>query len=98
MTELSTPVATTSTPPLSLTSGQLPRFIEPIVLGVSLAVIAALQLVLGGFNVATWLIFSALVYLLAIGVFSAIVEGGASRPTASCAAWSRRPSCSPSHR
>ncbi|QOC24750.1 phosphate ABC transporter permease PstA [Microbacterium hominis] len=75
MTELSTPVATTSTPPLSLTSGQLPRFIEPIVLGVSLAVIAALQLVLGGFNVATWLIFSALVYLLAIGVFSAIVEG-----------------------
>ncbi len=75
MTELSTPVATTSTPPLSLTSGQLPRFIEPIVLAVSLAVIAALQLVLGGFNVATWLIFSALVYLLAIGVFSAIVEG-----------------------
>jgi phosphate transport system permease protein len=68
-------VATTSTPPLSLTSGQLPRFIEPIVLVVSLAVIAALQLVLGGFNVATWLILSAVVYLIAIGVFSAIVEG-----------------------
>lgn len=67
--------AVTSSTPLSLTSGQLPRFIEPGVLALSLVLIAAVQLVLGGFEPATWLVFSAVLYLVAIGVFSAIVEG-----------------------
>lgn len=74
MTEIATPAAPASTA-LSLTSGQLPRFVEPIALAASLAVVAAMQLVVGGFNVATWLIFSAVLYLVGIGVFSAIVEG-----------------------
>lgn len=74
MTEITTQSAPPSTA-LSLTSGRLPRFVEPVALVAALAVVAALQFVLGGFNLATWLIFGALVYLVGIAVFSTIVEG-----------------------
>jgi phosphate transport system permease protein len=58
----------------SLTSGQLPRFIEPAVALGSLAVVGAVLAVLQGFMVAAWLLLSALFYLVAIGVGSSIVE------------------------
>ncbi|MDU0367607.1 phosphate ABC transporter permease PstA [Microbacterium sp. KSW4-17] len=60
--------------PLALTSGQLPRFIEPMVLAGVAIVVAVLQLLFGGFNLAAWLILTALLYLIAIGIGSAIVE------------------------
>jgi phosphate transport system permease protein len=56
-----------------LTSGQLPRFFELFALGGSLAVVAG-GFILIGFNVVGWLVVSAIVYLVAIGVFSSIVE------------------------
>ena len=68
-------VSAPTTAPLSLTSGRLPRFIEPAAFAASLVVVAVVQLLLGGFEIATWLVFSAVLYLIAMGVFSSIVEG-----------------------
>ncbi|MGB4779799.1 phosphate ABC transporter permease PstA [Microbacterium sp.] len=74
-TATTTPAAASQAPAgLSLTSGQLPRRIEPMLLVAALVVVAGIQLVLSAFNVATWLIFSALLYLVAIGVASSIAE------------------------
>ena len=57
----------------SLKSGQLPRFIEGITLGVVLLVIAGV-FALVGFSIVGWLVVSAIVYLLAIGIMSSLVE------------------------
>ncbi|MFG6403606.1 phosphate ABC transporter permease PstA [Microbacterium sp. P04] len=58
-----------------LTSGQLPRFIEPAIL-VGTAVVVALVLfaVTQTLNIGVWLFFTAILYLIAIAVASAIVE------------------------
>ena len=56
-----------------LSTGQLPRFFELYALIASLLVVAGV-FALMGFNVVGWLVVTAIVYLLAIGVFSAIVE------------------------
>ncbi|MEO6532326.1 MAG: phosphate ABC transporter permease PstA [Pseudolysinimonas sp.] len=57
----------------ALTSGQLPRFFELYALAGSLAVCAGV-FALMGFNLVGWLVVSAIVYLIAVGVFSSIVE------------------------
>jgi len=56
-----------------LTTGQLPRFFELYALVGSLAVVAGAFALLG-FNLVGWLVVSAIVYLLAVGIFSSIVE------------------------
>ncbi|PJJ61931.1 phosphate ABC transporter permease PstA [Compostimonas suwonensis] len=57
----------------SLTSGQLPRFVELYLLGASL-VVGALVLMLMGFNVVGWLVLSAIIYLIALAILSSVVE------------------------
>jgi phosphate transport system permease protein len=57
----------------SLTSGQLPRFFELYALAGSLAVVAGVFMLMG-FNLVGWLVVSAIVYLIAVGVFASIVE------------------------
>jgi phosphate transport system permease protein len=57
----------------ALTSGQLPRFFELYALVGSLIVCAG-AFALMGFNLVGWLVVSALVYLIAVGVFSTVVE------------------------
>ncbi|MDQ4214411.1 phosphate ABC transporter permease PstA [Microbacterium capsulatum] len=62
----------------SLHAGRLPRYSELYTLLGALAVVAAVFALLagnGGFNIVGWLIVSAVVYLLAIAVLSAIAEG-----------------------
>ena len=80
---MSAPTSTTSTRPPSnrpvsakdLTTGQLPRFIEPILLGIVSAVVALVLFVITRhLNIAVWLVFTAVVYLIAIGISSSIVE------------------------
>jgi phosphate transport system permease protein len=56
-----------------LSTGQLPRFFELYALVGSLLVVAGV-FALMGFNVVGWLVVTAIVYLVAVGVFSAIVE------------------------
>ena len=56
-----------------LTSGQLPRFFELYALVGSLLIVGGAFLLMG-FNVVGWLVVSAIVYLVAVGVFSSIVE------------------------
>ncbi len=56
-----------------LSTGQLPRFFELYALVGSLLVVAGV-FALVGFNVVGWLVVTALVYLIAVGVFSALVE------------------------
>jgi phosphate transport system permease protein len=75
---MSSPIAPSPVPipeHVRLTSGKLPRFIEPIVL-VVMAVIVALTLlvVTQTLNIALWLILTAVLYLIAIGVGASIVE------------------------
>ena len=66
---------THQSPSRSLTSGQLPRFIEPMVLVGTLVVVGLVVFLLTQtFNIGVWLFFSAVVYLVAIGVGSSIVE------------------------
>jgi phosphate transport system permease protein len=57
----------------TLTSGQLPRFVELYVLGVALIVSAGI-LALIGFNIVGWLVVAAILYLLVLGVMSSLVE------------------------
>ncbi len=59
----------------ALTAGRLPRFAEPSIAGGTFAVVAVVMLLLQGFALVPWLIVSALLYLVAIGVGSTIVEG-----------------------
>ena len=56
-----------------LSTGQLPRFFELYALAASLLIVAGV-FALMGFNVVGWLVVTAVVYLIAIGVFSTIVE------------------------
>jgi phosphate transport system permease protein len=58
----------------TLRSGQLPRFIEPIVLVAAAVVMAVVLLIAQHFNVGLWLFFTAIVYLVLIGVLSSIAE------------------------
>jgi phosphate transport system permease protein len=57
----------------SLKSGQLPRFIELYLAIGALAVTAGIFVAVG-FSVVGWLVLSAVVYLVAIGVVSSLVE------------------------
>ncbi len=57
----------------SLTSGQLPRFVELYTLLAVLGVCAVVFAMLG-FNLVGWLVVSAIVYLIAVAVLSSIVE------------------------
>jgi phosphate transport system permease protein len=59
--------------PNSLTTGQLPRFAELYALGGALAISAAV-LALVGFNVVGWLVLTAIVYLVGLGIVSSVVE------------------------
>ena len=62
-------------PPVTLTSGQLPRWIEPVALVAVAAVIAAVLLLLArDLNIGVWLFLTAIAYLVVIGVGSSIVE------------------------
>jgi phosphate transport system permease protein len=56
-----------------LASGQLPRFFELYAL-LGALVISGLALLLMGFTVVGWLVISAILYLVGVGVFSSIVE------------------------
>jgi phosphate transport system permease protein len=56
-----------------LTSGQLPRFFEAYALVTSLLVVGGAFLLMG-FNLVGWLVVTAIVYLVAVGVFASIVE------------------------
>jgi phosphate transport system permease protein len=60
-------------PANALTSGQLPRFAEVSIIGGS-AVASGLVLMLLGFNLVGWLVLTAVVYLVVLGVLSSIVE------------------------
>ncbi|MBN9188352.1 MAG: phosphate ABC transporter permease PstA [Microbacterium sp.] len=61
--------------PARLTSGRLPRFIEPIVLvAVAAAVALVLFVVTQHLNIAVWLVLTAVFYLIAIAIGSSIVE------------------------
>jgi phosphate transport system permease protein len=57
----------------SLKTGQLPRFIEPYVVIGALVVSAGILFAVG-FSIVGWLVLGALVYLVAIGVLSTLVE------------------------
>jgi phosphate transport system permease protein len=57
----------------SLTSSQLPRFVELYVLGGS-AIVTALIMLLVGFTLVGWLVLTAVVYLIALGILSSVVE------------------------
>ncbi len=59
--------------PNTLTTGQLPRFFELYTLIAVLLVVAGF-FGLMGFNIVGWLVVSAILYLVAIGVLSSIVE------------------------
>jgi phosphate transport system permease protein len=59
----------------ALTSGRLPRFAEPIFAIATFAVVGGVMLLVQGFSLVPWLIVSAVLYLVAIGVGSTIVEG-----------------------
>lgn len=58
----------------SLTTGQLPRFIELYVALGTLAVMGGIMMLLRGFSVGGWLFLSAALYLIALGVLSSIAE------------------------
>lgn len=62
-------------PAQPLTAGRLPRFAEPAIAVGTFAVVAVVLLLVQGFALVPWLIISAVLYLVAIGVGSAIVEG-----------------------
>lgn len=66
--------APAATPRVSLYTGQLPRLIEPMLLGAAIVVVAAVLLVIQKFDVALLLVFSAVLYLILVGVVSSIVE------------------------
>jgi len=57
----------------ALTSGQLPRLFEIWSLLGSL-IVAGLIMALIGFNVVGWVVIAAILYLLFVGIFSAVVE------------------------
>jgi phosphate transport system permease protein len=57
----------------TLTTGQLPRFVELYTLGAALVVSAGLLAILG-FSVVGWLAVAAVLYLVIIGVMSSLVE------------------------
>jgi phosphate transport system permease protein len=57
----------------SLKTGQLPRFIELYTLIGALALSAAILIALG-FNIVGWLVVTAIIYLVCIGVMSSLVE------------------------
>jgi phosphate transport system permease protein len=61
-----------------LTSGQLPRFFELFALVTSLVVVGGAFLLMGfnlvGDGLVGWLVVTAIVYLIAVGVFASIVE------------------------
>ncbi|MFC5503129.1 phosphate ABC transporter permease PstA [Lysinimonas soli] len=57
----------------SLTTGRLPRLFELWLL-LTVLVVVAVAFLLMGFNITGWLVVSAIIYLIAIGVASSIVE------------------------
>ena len=59
--------------PNALTSAQLPRFAELYTLAGALAVSAAV-LAMIGFSIVGWLVLSAVVYLVGLGILSTVVE------------------------
>jgi phosphate transport system permease protein len=58
----------------SLKSGQLPRFIEFYGAGGSLVFTAGLLAILSSFTLVGWLVLSAVIYIVVIGVLSTVVE------------------------
>jgi phosphate transport system permease protein len=57
------------------TSGQLPRWIEPATVVAAAVVSAVVILLVSHFSVGSWLVLTAVLYLIAISVLSALVEG-----------------------
>jgi phosphate transport system permease protein len=58
----------------SLKSGQLPRFVELYALVASLLISVGILALAGKLSVVAWLVLSAIVYLVLIGVLSSVVE------------------------
>ncbi|KQM59059.1 MULTISPECIES: phosphate ABC transporter permease PstA [unclassified Agreia] len=73
MTALSPRTVEKGPVPNSLTTGQLPRFAELYIFGAS-AVVSGVLLMLIGFDVIGWLVLSAVVYLVLLGILSSLVE------------------------
>ncbi len=66
---------TTRSESMSLTQGQLPRFMEPITAAAVAAVLAVVLFVITQhLSIPVWLILTAIFYLLVIGIASTIVE------------------------
>ncbi|MFJ6652830.1 phosphate ABC transporter permease PstA [Microbacterium sp. NPDC091313] len=69
----------TTTAPVSLTTGRLPRWAPWALLAASLVVVGVVFAIMaaasGSFNVAGWVVVAALLYLVLIYVLSLIVEG-----------------------
>ncbi|NNC11691.1 phosphate ABC transporter permease PstA [Planctomonas sp. JC2975] len=59
--------------PNALTSAQLPRFVELYTL-IGALVVSAAVLAMLGFSIVGWLVLGAVIYLLGIGILSAVVE------------------------
>ncbi|MEF2975789.1 phosphate ABC transporter permease PstA [Subtercola sp. YIM 133946] len=57
----------------SLTSGQLPRFVELYVL-LGAAIVTGLVMLLVGFSLVGWLCLTAVIYLVALAILSSVVE------------------------
>ena len=57
----------------SLRAGRLPRWAEPVVL-LAVAAVVAIAFLLIGFSLTGWVIVTAILYVVAIGVVSALVE------------------------
>jgi phosphate transport system permease protein len=57
----------------SLTTGQLPKFVELYVIAGSLVIVGAIMLLMG-FNWGGWIFLSLVLYLIALGVLSSVAE------------------------
>ena len=58
----------------SLKTGQLPRFVEWFILIGALIVSGGVLFLINKFSLTPWLVFAAIIYLVAVGVISSIVE------------------------
>ena len=58
----------------TLTTGQLPKFIELYVIAGALLIVGGILALMGAFNVGGWLFLSIALYLVALGVLSSLAE------------------------
>ncbi len=58
----------------TLTTGQLPKFVELYVIAGALLVVGGILALMGAFNVGGWIFLSLVVYLVTLGVLSSLAE------------------------